>query len=164
MAEMKENAEKVNFNAEENGEETKEKMKSSAKNVQLTSFDELFYANKMDFVLEKEIDKLIPFQGHPFQIKEDEEMEKLVKSIEEQGVVVPGIARPIDGEYFELIAGHRRRYACMKLGIKTMPVLIKRLDDDEATIAMVDSNLQREHILPSERAFSYKMKLEAIKH
>ncbi len=164
MAEMKENAEKVNFNAEENGEETKEKMKSSAKNVQLTSFDELFYANKMDFVLEKEIDKLIPFQGHPFQIKEDEEMEKLVKSIAEQGVVVPGIARPIDGEYFELIAGHRRRYACMKLGIKTMPVLIKRLDDDEATIAMVDSNLQREHILPSERAFSYKMKLEAIKH
>lgn len=164
MAEMKENAEKVNFNAEENGEETKEKMKSSAKNVQLTSFDELFYVNKMDFVLEKEIDKLIPFQGHPFQIKEDEEMEKLVKSIAEQGVVVPGIARPIDGEYFELIAGHRRRYACMKLGIKTMPVLIKRLDDDEATIAMVDSNLQREHILPSERAFSYKMKLEAIKH
>lgn len=91
-------------------------------------------------------------------------MEKLVQSIAEKGVVVPIIARSIDDEYYEIISGHRRRYACMKLGIDTMPVIIRKLNDDEAVIAMVDSNIQREHILPSERGFSYKMKLEAIKH
>lgn len=164
MAEMKENAEKVNFNAEGNGEETKEKMKSSAKNVTLTSYDELLLGSEpMEFVQKIQIDKLIHFQNHPFRIKEDEEMEKLVQSIAEKGVVVPAIARATDGGYYELISGHRRRYACMKLGIDTMPVIVRQLDDDEAVIAMVDSNVQREHILPSERAFSYKMKLEAIK-
>ena len=91
-------------------------------------------------------------------------MEKLVQSIAEKGVVVPIIARAINDEYYEIISGHRRRYACMKLGIDTMPVIIRKSDDDEAVIAMVDSNIQREHILPSERGFSYKMKLEAIKH
>ena len=164
MAEMKENAEKVNFNAEENGEETKEKMKSSAKNVTLTSYDELLLGSEpIEFIQKIQIDKLIHFQNHPFRIKEDEEMEKLVQSIAEKGVVVPAIARATDGGYYELISGHRRRYACMKLGIDTMPVIVRQLDDDEAVIAMVDSNVQREHILPSERAFSYKMKLEAIK-
>ena len=164
MAEMKENAEKVNFNAEGNGEETKEKMKSSAKNVTLTSYDELLLGSEpIEFIQKIQIDKLIHFQNHPFRIKEDEEMEKLVQSIAEKGVVVPAIARAIDNGYYELISGHRRRYACMKLGIDTMPVIVRQLDDDEAVIAMVDSNVQREHILPSERAFSYKMKLEAIK-
>jgi ParB family chromosome partitioning protein len=164
MAEMKENAEKVNFNAEENGEETKEKMKSSAKNVTLTSYDELLLGSEpIEFIQKIQIDKLIHFQNHPFRIKEDEEMEKLVQSIAEKGVVVPAIARAIDNGYYELISGHRRRYACMKLGIDTMPVIVRQLDDDEAVIAMVDSNVQREHILPSERAFSYKMKLEAMK-
>lgn len=164
MAEMKENAEKVNFNAEGNGEETKEKMKSSAKNVTLTSYDELLLGSEpIEFIQKIQIDKLIHFQNHPFRIKEDEEMEKLVQSIAEKGVVVPAIARAIDNGYYELISGHRRRYACMKLGIDTMPVIVRQLDDDEAVIAMVDSNVQREHILPSERAFSYKMKLEAMK-
>lgn len=161
MAEMNENAEKMNFHAEENREE----MKSSAKNVTLTPYDELLLgANSMEIVQKIQIDKLIHFQNHPFRIKDDEEMEKLVQSIAEKGVVVPIIARAINDEYYEIISGHRRRYACMKLGIDTLPVIIRKLDDDEAVIAMVDSNIQREHILPSERGFSYKMKLEAIKH
>ena len=171
MAEMKENAEKVNFNTEETNfdesetEERKTKLKSSAKNVTLTSYDELLLGSEpMEFVQKIQINKLIHFQNHPFRIKEDEEMEKLVQSIAEKSVVVPAIARAIDNGYYELISGHRRRYACMKLGIDTMPVIVRQLDDDEAVIAMVDSNVQREHILPSERAFSYKMKLEAIKH
>jgi len=151
--------------AEETKEETKEEMKSSAKNVTLTPYDELLLgANSMEIVQKIQIDKLIHFQNHPFRIKDDEEMEKLVQSIAEKGVVVPIIARAINDEYYEIISGHRRRYACMKLGIDTMPVIIRKLDDDEAVIAMVDSNIQREHILPSERGFSYKMKLEAIKH
>lgn len=171
MAEMKENAEKVNFNTEETNfdesetEERKTKLKSSAKNVTLTSYNELLLGSEpIEFIQKIQIDKLIHFQNHPFRIKEDEEMEKLVQSIAEKGVVVPAIARATDGGYYELISGHRRRYACMKLGIDTMPVIVRQLDDDEAVIAMVDSNVQREHILPSERAFSYKMKLEAIKH
>ena len=171
MAKMKENAEKVNFNAEGTDfdktetEEKKTNLKSSAKNVTLTSYDELLLGSEpIEFIQKIQIDKLIHFQNHPFRIKEDEEMEKLVQSIAEKGVVVPAIARAIDNGYYELISGHRRRYACMKLGIDTMPVIVRQLDDDEAVIAMVDSNVQREHILPSERAFSYKMKLQAIKH
>ena len=171
MAEMNENAEKMNFHAEENREETAfdevetEEMKSSAKNVTLTPYDELLLGtNSMEIVQKIQIDKLIHFQNHPFRIKDDEEMEKLVQSIAEKGVVVPAIARATDDGYYELISGHRRRYACIKLGIDSMPVIVRQLDDDEAVIAMVDSNVQREHILPSERAFSYKMKLEAIKH
>ncbi len=160
MAEMNENAEKMNFHAEENREE----MKSSAKNVTLTPYDELFCSDSMEVVQEIRIDRLFTFNKHPFRIYEDEEMEKLVQSIAEKGVVMPIIARSIDDEYYEIISGHRRRYACMKLGIDTMPVIIRKLNDDEAVIAMVDSNIQREHILPSERGFSYKMKLEAIKH
>lgn len=170
MAEMKENAEKMNFNTEETNfdeaetEERKTKLKSSAKNVTLTSYNELLLGSEpIEFIQKIQIDKLIHFQNHPFRIKEDEEMEKLVQSIAEKGVVVPAIARATDGGYYELISGHRRRYACMKLGIDTMPVIVRQLDDDEAVIAMVDSNVQREHILPSERAFSYKMKLEAMK-
>ena len=183
MAEIKENAEEMKFDTEENTEELEyiseemefheeetnaeveeTEMKSSAKNVKLTPFDELFYSGEMEFVQEVEIDKLISFRRHPFKIKDDGEMEKLIESIEEKGILIPAIARPVGDGYYELISGHRRKFACMKLGIDTMPVIIRRLDDDEAVIAMVDSNLQREHILPSEKAFSYKMKLEAIKH
>ena len=91
-------------------------------------------------------------------------MAKIIAVCNQKGGVVPAIARATDGRYYELISGHRRRYACIKLGIDSMPVIVRQLDDDEAVIAMVDSNVQREHILPSERAFSYKMKLEAIKH
>lgn len=171
MAKMKENAEKLNFNAEGTDfdktetEEKKTNLKSSAKNVTLTSYDELLLGSEtMEFVQRIQIDKLIHFQNHPFKINDDEEMEKLVQSIAEKGVVVPAIARATDGGYYELISGHRRKYACIKLGINTMPVIVRQLDDDEAVIAIVDSNVQREHILPSERAFSYKMKLQAIKH
>ena len=91
-------------------------------------------------------------------------MAKVIAICNQKGGVVPAIARATDGRYYELISGHRRRYACIKLGIDSMPVIVRQLDDDEAVIAMVDSNIQREHILPSERGFSYKMKLEAIKH
>lgn len=171
MAEMKENAEKLNFNAEETDfEETsreceaEEEMKSSAKNVKLTPYDELFFSSTTEIVQKIEINRLLRFNKHPFRIKEDEEMEKLIQSISEKGILTPAIARPTENGYYELISGHRRRFACMKLGIETMPVIVRRLDDDEAIIEMVDANLQREHILPSERAFSYKMKLEALKH
>lgn len=146
MAKMKENAEKVNFNAEGTDfdktetEEKKTNLKSSAKNVTLTSYDELLLGSEtMEFVQRIQIDKLIHFQNHPFKINDDEEMEKLVQSIAEKGVVVPAIARATDGGYYELISGHRRKYACIKLGINTMPVIVRQLDDDEAVIAMVDS-------------------------
>ena len=173
MAKMNENVEKMNFYEEENREETafdeeeteeaKEEMKSSAKNVTLTPYDELFCSDSMEVVQEIRIDRLFTFNKHPFRIYEDEEMEKLIQSIAEKGILMPAIARPTKDGYYELISGHRRRYVCMKLGIDTMPVIVRELDDEEAVIAMVDSNIQREHILPSEKAFSYKMKLEAMK-
>ena len=144
MAKMKENAEKVNFNAEGTDfdktetEEKKTNLKSSAKNVTLTSYDELLLGSEtMEFVQRIQIDKLIHFQNHPFKINDDEEMEKLVQSIAEKGVVVPAIARATDGGYYELISGHRRKYACIKLGINTMPVIVRQLDDDEAVIAKI---------------------------
>ena len=173
MAKIKENVEEMDFDTEENTEEletaveeikTEEtEMKSSAKNVTLTPYEELFCTDNMEVVQQIEMSKLLSFHKHPFQIKDDEEMEKLVQSIAEKGVLIPAIARPAENGCYELISGHRRRFACMKLGIDTMPVIVRELDDDESTIEMVDSNLQREHILPSEKAFSYKMKLEAIR-
>lgn len=109
------------------------------------------------------ISELRPFRDHPFRVKEDEEMEQLKKSIHESGVLVPALARPTEDGY-ELISGHRRMAACAALGLETMPVIVRKLTDEEAVIAMVDSNLQREHLLPSEKAFAYKMKYEALKH
>ena len=105
---------------------------------------------------------LRPFKDHPFRVKEDEEMEQLKKSIHESGVLVPALARPVEDGY-ELISGHRRMAACAALGLETMPVIVREMTDEEAVIAMVDSNLQREHLLPSEKAFAYKMKMEAMK-
>lgn len=108
-------------------------------------------------------DKLMPFQKHPYQVREDAAMDELVDSIRVHGVLSPLLARP-KGEGYELVSGHRRRLAAQKLGLPTVPVLVREMTDDEAVILMVDSNLQRENLLPSEKAFAYKMKLEAIKH
>ena len=103
------------------------------------------------------------FPDHPFQVRDDEEMRETIQSVKEYGVIVPAIVRPREEGGYEIVAGHRRKYACEQAGLDTMPVLIRNLDRDAATIIMVDSNLQRENILPSERAKAYKMKLEAIK-
>ena len=108
-------------------------------------------------------DKLLPFQNHPYQVREDAAMEELTESIRTHGVLSPLLARPKD-EGYELVSGHRRRLAAQKLGLKAIPVLVREMTDDEAVILMVDSNLQRENLLPSEKAFAYKMKLEAMKH
>ena len=108
--------------------------------------------------------ELHPFEGHPFRVVDDDEMRKTVESVKEYGVLTPAIARPDPDGGFEIISGHRRMRACELAGLKTMPVIVRDMDDNAAIIYMVDSNLQREHILPSERAIAYRMKLEAIKH
>ena len=116
-----------------------------------------------EFVQRLSPDKLLPFEQHPFQVREDESLEELMESIRCYGVLSPLLARP-KGEGYELVSGHRRRLAAQKLGLETVPVLVREMSDDEAVILMVDSNLQREYLLPSEKAFAYKMKLEALKH
>ena len=108
--------------------------------------------------------ELHPFEGHPFRVVDDEEMQKTVESVKEYGVLTPAIARPDPDGGYEIISGHRRMRAAELAGLKTLPVIVRDMDDDTAIIFMVDSNLQREHILPSERAFAYRMKMEAIKH
>ena len=109
------------------------------------------------------LSELTPFKDHPFKVKNDAEMAELMKSIADAGVLSPALARPKEGGGYELISGHRRLAACKALGMDTMPVIVRKLTDEEAVITMVDSNLQREHILPSEKAFAYKMKMEALK-
>ena len=109
------------------------------------------------------LNELHPFPHHPFKVQDDEQMEKTAESIRQQGVLVPGIVRPRAEGGYEIVSGHRRKRACELAGIDTMPVIVRNLDDDAAILVMVDTNLQREHILPSERAFAYKMKLEALK-
>ena len=120
--------------------------------------------NRKPKVEEVPISELLPFRDHPFKVREDEELERLKESIRESGVLVPALARPRDDGGYELISGHRRMAACKALGLETMPVIIRDLTDEEAIITMVDANLQREHILPSEKAFAYKMKMEALNH
>ena len=110
------------------------------------------------------VEKLCPFEGHPFQVKDDEEMDRLVYSVLTQGLLTPIVVRPIDNREYEVISGHRRLRACQKAGIQTVPALLYALDRDEAAIALVDSNLHRERILPSEKAFAYKLKMEALSH
>ena len=145
-------------------------MKSSAKKVELASVDDLFTTeeSRQDEQLEKiqeiPLSELHPFKDHPFKVKDDDAMIETADSIKKYGVLVPAIARPRPDGGYELVAGHRRRRASELAGKETMPVIVRDLDDDAATIIMVDSNLQRENLLPSERAFAYKMKLEAIKH
>ena len=145
-------------------------MKSSAKKIELASVDDLFSTeeSRQDEQLEKiqeiPLSELHPFKDHPFKVKDDDAMLETADSIKKYGVLVPAIARPQPDGGYELVAGHRRRRASELAGKETMPVIVRDLDDDAATIIMVDSNLQRENLLPSERAFAYKMKLEAIKH
>ena len=110
------------------------------------------------------IEKLRPFENHPFQVKDDDEMNQLVWSVLTQGVLIPLVVRPLENDEYEVISGHRRLHACQKAGIETVPALIYALDRDAATIALVDSNLQREKILPSEKAFAYKLKMNALSH
>ncbi len=144
-------------------------MKSSAKNINLTSVDDLFSTEESradagrEKVMEIALKELFPFKDHPFKVKDDEAMADTAESIKEYGVLVPAIARPRDEGGYELVAGHRRHRASELAGLETMPVIVRNLDDDAATIIMVDSNLQRENILPSERAFAFKLKLDAIK-
>lgn len=145
-------------------------MKSSVKNIKLASVDDLFSTeeSRMDAdrerVVEIPLSELRPFEGHPFKVTDDEAMLETVDSVREYGVLVPGIARPHPDGGYEIIAGHRRHRASELAERETMPFIVRDLDNDAATIIMVDSNLQRENILPSERAFAYKMKLEALKH
>ena len=144
-------------------------MKADRIDLGLTGYDELFMSTeerldaKKPKVDELPLDELKPFKDHPFKVMEDEEMERLKESIRESGVLIPALARPTEDGY-ELISGHRRLAACRALGMSTMPVIVRNLTDEEAIITMVDSNLQREHILPSEKAFAYKMKYDALKH
>lgn len=136
----------------------------------LPTLDDLFTTQEMrdDAKLERvqniPLSELHPFKDHPFKVQNNEEMERMIESIRKVGAITPALARPLPDGGYELISGHRRLAACQVLGIETMPVIVREMSDDEAVIAMVDANLQRETILPSEKAFAYKMKLEAIKH
>lgn len=117
----------------------------------------------MENIMEVELSKLLPFPDHPFRVLEDESMREMAESIREYGVLMPLVVRPVEEGRYEIISGHRRKYACEMIGIEAVPVIVRELDRDASIIMMVDSNLQRENILPSERAAAYKMKLEAIK-
>ena len=145
-------------------------MKSSAKKIELASVDDLFSTEegrqdaKLEKIQEIPLSELHPFKNHPFKVKDDEAMMETADSIKQYGVLVPAIARPDPEGGYELVAGHRRHRASELAEKETMPVIVRDLDNDAATIIMVDSNLQRESLLPSERAFAYKMKLEAVKH
>ena len=136
----------------------------------LPTLDDLFttQAERDDAKLERvkniPLNELHPFKNHPFKILNNEEMERMIESIRKVGTITPALARPLPDGGYELISGHRRLAACQVLGIETMPVIVREMSDDEAVIAMVDANLQRETILPSEKAFAYKMKLDAVKH
>ena len=139
-------------------------------NVTLSSYDEIFTTEESRTESQQEhvqmipLSELHPFEGHPFRVVDDEEMQKTVESVKQYGVLTPAIARPDPDGGYEIISGHRRLRASELAGLDKLPVIVREMDDDEAIIYMVDSNLQREHILPSERAFAYKMKLDAIKH
>lgn len=146
------------------------KLKNQTIDLGLSGYDELFMTEqeradtRKPKVEELPLSALTPFKNHPFKVKNDAEMAELMKSIADAGVLSPALARPREGGGYELISGHRRLAACKALGMDTMPVIVRKLTDEEAVITMVDSNLQREHILPSEKAFAYKMKYEALKH
>ena len=139
-------------------------------NISLTSYDDIFETdesraeNQQERVQNINIAELVPFQNHPFKVVDDEAMLRTTESISQYGVLTPLIARPLEDGGYEIISGHRRAHAAEMAGLTEVPVLVRQMDDDAATVLMVDSNLQRESILPSERAFAYKMKLEAMKH
>lgn len=141
-------------------------MKSSAAKVKINSFDSLFGGAEPqgEQVREIPLNDLHTFRGHPFRVLEDEKMQETVESVKKYGILVPGIVRPYPEGGYEVVAGHRRWKACELAGLKEMPMIVRELNDDEATIIMVDTNIQREDILPSEKAKAYKMKYEAMKH
>ena len=144
-------------------------MREYGSNIILPSLDNLFSSEqeRQDAKLEKiqilPLSELHPFEGHPFQVRDDEEMDKMVDSVKEYGVMTPAIVRPRRDGGYEIVAGHRRCHASRRAGVDTMPCIVRDMDDDTAIILMVDSNCQREHILPSEKAKAYQMKLEAVK-
>lgn len=142
-------------------------MKGSAAKIQMTGFDDLFGAPapiaEGEHIQEVALSDLHPFKNHPFHVVDDERMQETAESVSKYGVLVPGIVRPRRSGGYEIVAGHRRKRASELAGKGTMPVIVRELDDDESTIIMVDSNLQREKILPSEKAFAYRMKLDAMK-
>lgn len=144
-------------------------MKSSAKNIQIASYDDLFktdaerLADTQERIQELPLDKLVPFPNHPFKVIDDEKMQETVDSIKEYGVLVPVLVRPKDDNNYEIVSGHRRHRASILAGKTEIPAIVREMDDDAAILVMVDSNLQRETVLPSEKAFAYKMKLEALK-
>ena len=144
-------------------------MASKERKLSLTSYDDLFQSSdsreteQREQIVELPLNQLHPFKNHPFRVRDDEAMARTVESVKEYGVLTPGIARPLPSGGYEIVAGHRRKHACELAGLATMPFIVREMDDDTATILMCDSNLQRENILPSERAFAYKMKLEAMK-
>ncbi len=144
-------------------------MKNSGRNISLTSYDDLFsteearQAESHEQIQQIPLTELHPFKNHPFKVQDDGRMQETAESIKEYGVLVPAIARPLEDGGYEIIAGHRRKRACELAGLDEMPVIVRDLDDDESVIIMVDSNLQRENILPSERAKAYQMKLDAIR-
>ena len=139
-------------------------------NISLTSYDDIFETDEsraesqLERVQNISISELVPFKDHPFKVVDDEAMLRTTESIAQYGVLTPLIARPLEGGGYEIISGHRRAHAAEMAGLTEVPVLVSQMDDDAATVLMVDSNLQRENILPSERAYAYKMKLEAMKH
>ncbi|MBQ8507244.1 MAG: ParB/RepB/Spo0J family partition protein [Clostridia bacterium] len=145
-------------------------MKNSGRNLSLMSYDDLFATDESradvdrEKVMEIPLSELFPFRDHPFKVRDDDKMADTAESIREYGVLVPALARPRSEGGYELISGHRRKRGCELAGLDTMPVIVREMDDDAAVIVMVDSNIQRESLLPSERAFAYKMKLDAIKH
>ena len=143
-------------------------MRGSAGKIQLASLDDFFGVSQGQTAGEPfqeiPLSDLHPFQNHPFHVTDDEKMQEMAESVANHGILVPGIVRPRPEGGYELVSGHRRKRACELAGLATMPVLVRELDDDEAVLIMVDSNLQRERILPSEKAFAYKMKLDAMKH
>ncbi len=144
-------------------------MKSAAKNIQLASYDDLFktdeerQADAQERVQSLPLDKLEPFPNHPFKVIDDDKMLETVESIKERGVLVPILVRPKNDGNFEIVSGHRRHHASLLAGLTEIPAIVREMDDDTAILLMVDSNLQREELLPSEKAFAYKMKLDAMK-
>jgi ParB family chromosome partitioning protein len=144
-------------------------MPKKGANISLNSYDDIFTTEEDrrdtgEHVIMMDLEKIHPFKNHPFKVVDDEEMRKTADSIKKYGVLVPAIVRPLGNGEYEMISGHRRRYASILAGKEAMPVIVREMDDDTATILMVDSNLQRENILPSERAKAYQMKMEALNH
>lgn len=144
-------------------------MSTKDRKISLTAYDELFQTeaerreNQQERIQNLPLKLFYPFPNHPFQVRDDEKMSETVQSVAQHGVLVPVLARPRIAGGYELVSGHRRHHACQLAGLTEIPAIIRELNDDEATIIMVDSNLQRDHLLPSEKAFAYKMKLDAMK-